>query len=354
VEGTGCYGAGLARFLTAHDQVVLEVNRPDRSARRRRGKSDPVDAEAAARAVLAGQATSIPKAGDHLVEMVRCLRVARASAAKARTQTVNALRALVVTAPAELRERLRDLPAARLASKRRGCGQARSRRRPQRPSWRCACWVSAMRPWLSSWPRWMPSSIGSPPRRRLHCGSCVGSARRSLGRCWSRPGTTPDGSTARPRSRCCVVPPRSRPPRARRCGIAGTGVATARPTPRCTGSWWCGCAGSADPGLSCPTNPGGDVQARDHPLSQALCGPRGLRRPTHTDHHGSDHLTIYRSITTEVRAGWRRGGATSTDSPTLERWATRGKNSSRRAGCGHPGGSSEDPCPRVGVCLAWP
>jgi transposase len=48
VEGTGCYGAGLARFLTAHDQVVLEINRPDRSARRRRGKSDPVDAEAAA------------------------------------------------------------------------------------------------------------------------------------------------------------------------------------------------------------------------------------------------------------------------------------------------------------------
>jgi transposase len=115
VEGTGCYGAGLARFLTAHDQVVLEVNRPDRSARRRRGKSDPVDAEAAARAVLAGQATAIPKAGDHLVEMVRCLRVARATAAKARTQTVNAMRALVVTAPAELREQLRELPVGRLA-----------------------------------------------------------------------------------------------------------------------------------------------------------------------------------------------------------------------------------------------
>ena len=116
VEGTGCYGAGLARFLSAHGQVVLEVNRPDRQARRRRGKSDPVDAEAAARAVLAGQATAIPKTGDHLVEMVRCLRVARASAAKARTQTVNAMRALVVTAPAELREQLRELPTGRLAS----------------------------------------------------------------------------------------------------------------------------------------------------------------------------------------------------------------------------------------------
>jgi transposase len=116
VEGTGCYGAALARFLDGQGQVVLEVNRPDRSARRRRGKSDPVDAEAAARAVLAGQATAIPKAGDHLVEMVRCLRVARATAIKARTQAANALRALVVTAPAELREQLRDLPTGRLAS----------------------------------------------------------------------------------------------------------------------------------------------------------------------------------------------------------------------------------------------
>jgi transposase len=117
IEGTGCYGAALARFLARQGQLVWEVNRPDRSARRRRGKSDPVDAEAAARAVQAGHAMVIPKAGDHLVEMVRCLRVARTTAAKARTQTANALRALVVTAPAELREQLRDLSATRLASK---------------------------------------------------------------------------------------------------------------------------------------------------------------------------------------------------------------------------------------------
>jgi transposase len=62
VEGTGCYGAALSRFLRAQERVVLEVNRPDRQARRRRGKSDPVDAEAPARAVLAGQATAIPNA----------------------------------------------------------------------------------------------------------------------------------------------------------------------------------------------------------------------------------------------------------------------------------------------------
>jgi transposase len=113
IEGTGSFGAGLTRFLHRHGQVVVEVNRPDRAARRRRGKSDPLDAEAAARAVQAQQG-SVPKAGDGQVEMIRSLRVARTSAIKARTQAVNALKALVVTAPEELREQLRELSAVRL------------------------------------------------------------------------------------------------------------------------------------------------------------------------------------------------------------------------------------------------
>ncbi len=116
VEGTGSYGAALARFLRAHGQVVVEVNRPDRQARRRRGKSDPLDAEAAARSVQAGEATVAPKAGDGVAEMLRCLRVARASAVKARTQAGNAIKALLVTAPAELREQLRGLPTAKLVA----------------------------------------------------------------------------------------------------------------------------------------------------------------------------------------------------------------------------------------------
>jgi hypothetical protein len=78
---------------------VVEVNRPDRAARRRQGKGDPVDAEAAARAVQAKDATGLPKSGDAKVEMLRCLRVARSTAVKARTQAINALKALVVTAP---------------------------------------------------------------------------------------------------------------------------------------------------------------------------------------------------------------------------------------------------------------
>jgi len=114
VEGTGAYGAALARFLHDCGQVVVAVNRPDRAARRRRGKSDPVDAEAAARTVQAGQATALPKAGTGQVEMLRSLRMARASAMKARTQAINAIKALLVTAPVDLREQLRGLPAAQL------------------------------------------------------------------------------------------------------------------------------------------------------------------------------------------------------------------------------------------------
>ena len=116
VEGTSSYGAGLARFLRCHGQRVVEVNRHDRQARRRNGKSDPIDAEAAARAVQAGEATVAPKAGTGTVEMVRALRTARQTAIKARTQAINAIKALLVTAPAELREQLRKLSARRLVA----------------------------------------------------------------------------------------------------------------------------------------------------------------------------------------------------------------------------------------------
>jgi transposase len=109
VEGTGSYGAGLARALREAGHRVLEVNRPDRSARRRNGKDDMLDAEAAARAVLAGQATAEPKAGTSSVEMIRHLRIARDAAVKARTQAMQTIKSIVVGAPAELREQLEGI-----------------------------------------------------------------------------------------------------------------------------------------------------------------------------------------------------------------------------------------------------
>ena len=114
VEGTGSYGAELTRFLSRCGHKVLEVNRPDRSTRRRLGKSDPIDADSAARSVLAGTASGIPKAGTGNVEMIRMLKVTRDSAIKARTQAIVQIKSLLVTLPAELREMLRDLPDSKL------------------------------------------------------------------------------------------------------------------------------------------------------------------------------------------------------------------------------------------------
>ena len=114
VEGTGAYGAALTRHLRAEQMLVVEVDRPDRKARRANGKSDPLDAYAAARAALSGSASGTPKLRDGRVEAIRALRVVRRSAVKARTQAMNQLRALLLTGPAELREQLRALSPTEL------------------------------------------------------------------------------------------------------------------------------------------------------------------------------------------------------------------------------------------------
>lgn len=106
VEGTGAYGAGLARHLRTEQVTVIEASRPDRRLRRNHGKSDPIDAEAAARAVLAGTATVIPKRSDGPVEAIRALRLARLGAIKAKTAATNTLRGMLITAPEPLRAQL--------------------------------------------------------------------------------------------------------------------------------------------------------------------------------------------------------------------------------------------------------
>lgn len=109
VEGTGAYGAGLARFLVGEAVEVVEVNRPNRQMRRQRGKSDTVDAEAAARAALNGEASVVPKAKDNLAESIRVLRVAFTSARNSRTRVANQIRDLITTAPDQLRGTLEPL-----------------------------------------------------------------------------------------------------------------------------------------------------------------------------------------------------------------------------------------------------
>ncbi|MFI9456527.1 IS110 family transposase [Amycolatopsis sp. NPDC052450] len=109
VEGTGSYGAGLARYLAAEDIQVVEVNQPDRHTRRRTGKTDTQDAINAARAVQSGRATTVPKTGTGPAASITALRTVLNGAVKSRTAALNQLDALIVTAPATLRESLTEL-----------------------------------------------------------------------------------------------------------------------------------------------------------------------------------------------------------------------------------------------------
>src|SRR5215207_2009843 len=109
VEGTGSYGAGLAAALTGRGMELVEVNRPNRATRRARGKSDPIDAEAAARSALAGVATAVPKSHNGAVEAIRVIFVARRGAVQARTAAINTPHQMIITAPIRLRDQLQPL-----------------------------------------------------------------------------------------------------------------------------------------------------------------------------------------------------------------------------------------------------
>jgi transposase len=112
VEGTGSYGAGLHRHLQTQQVVVIEVSRPNRQDRRMRGKSDPIDAINAARAVLSETATTTPKDRDGYVETVRQIRAARRSAVKARKAALHQIHGLLWSAPDDLRAKLSDYDRA--------------------------------------------------------------------------------------------------------------------------------------------------------------------------------------------------------------------------------------------------
>ena len=127
IEGTGSYGAGVARHLAGGDAAIVEVDRPDRKARRLEGKSDARDAYAAARAALSGRATGIPKSRDGNVEMIRVLRVARSSAVKARAAAIIQLKAIIQTAPDPLRDELRTITGKALITR---CARLRPNREP--------------------------------------------------------------------------------------------------------------------------------------------------------------------------------------------------------------------------------
>jgi transposase len=107
----------LTRQLLAEGLAVVEVNQPDKATRRKRGKTDAIDAEAAARAVLSGRATATAKTGDGVVEAMRVLKLARDSAVNARTKAINQLKAILINAEPKLRESLTGLGPASLINR---------------------------------------------------------------------------------------------------------------------------------------------------------------------------------------------------------------------------------------------
>ncbi len=209
IEGTGSYGAGLARHVTAAGVRVVEVDRSDRQDRRWQGKSDPLDAVSAARAAQSGRAAGAPKGGDGAVEAIRALMVARRSAAGERTRAINQARALVLTGPDDLRARFtRQTPSALVT------GLASLRPRPGDVT------GYAVRIALHELGRRAEFLDGQPgrldelilPLVQAHAPGLL--ALYGVGPtpprcCSSSPGTTPDGSAAKPPERTCAPPPPS-------------------------------------------------------------------------------------------------------------------------------------------------
>ncbi len=113
IEGSGSYGAGLARYLARRGETVLELSRTPRGERRLRGKDDALDAARTARAALASETPALPRQGERR-EALRLLLVARRSAVDVRREALSQLRAVIVTAPESLRQELRRLPEGRL------------------------------------------------------------------------------------------------------------------------------------------------------------------------------------------------------------------------------------------------
>ena len=239
VEGTGAYGAGLARHLRGRGVVVIEVDRPNRQERRRNGKSDELDAIEAARAALSGRASGIAKSADGDVEAIRALLVARRSGRNVRIKYLNQIRHLGFTAPDELRERLRDVHRDQLGAHRGGVA---THRRAATPS--CTRRSSRSRRWDGACSRSKPTPSASTRElehaRAPHRAEPARGLRRRdphrrdpVGRRRRQPAPA---AKAKPRSRISAASHRCPRRRARSTGIDSTRAGTAKRTMPCGGS----------------------------------------------------------------------------------------------------------------------
>jgi len=233
IEGTGGYGAGLTRFLQAHAEQVVELDRPKRAARRHGAKSDPLDAIRAAREAMSRDQLAQPRAAGHRAALSVRL-AARRSAVQATSDAQRQLHALVVAAPEVLRSRLRDLTTPRLVST---CGRLRQRadtdpetaatvaslralaRRIQLLDAEIAEHTRAITALVRAWHPELLTPTGVGPIVARSC--CV-------------PGPIRAAAGPRPPSRCWATPPRSQPPLANGSGFDSTALAIATSTRPCT------------------------------------------------------------------------------------------------------------------------
>ena len=276
IEGSGSYGAGLARYLTQRGEIVLELSRTPRGERRLRGKDDALDAVRTARAALASRTLTLPRAGQRR-EALRLLLLARRSAVDVRREALGQLRGVIVTAPDQLRQELRGLPVGKLLDR---CRRLRRSARPAPMSSRRGS-----------------SSVASP------CGSqaatseaeqlereLLGHVRALAPALLDEPGVGPDRRRAADRR---LVTPRPAPlrsrlrpprrgrtrPRLKRANAHGTGsaaAATANSTAHCTPSPCTADSTTPHPRLHRATDRRRKEPTRRHTAPQALPRPPPL------------------------------------------------------------------------------
>src|SRR5512142_1726373 len=235
IEGTGSFGAGLSTYLLEQGEWVIEIDRPARPARRNGAKSDELDAVRAAREALSREHLAQPRQrGDR--EAMRVLLSTRAGTIRARTKAICQLKALIVSAPEQLRNQLR--PAAPTNSLTAAPGCARCRDATSNTAAPCApCGSAPGKPCSSKRrpPTWNRSWRNSSRQRPRSCSTCPGSA-SSAPRRSSCPGHTPVESAARAPSPPSPGSPRSRPAAGRSSATGSTAAATASSTEPCTPS----------------------------------------------------------------------------------------------------------------------
>ena len=266
IEGTSGHGAGLSRHLLASSEIVIEVDRPKRAARRNGAKSDPLDAIRAAREAMARPRLGTPRSGGER-QALSVLLAARRSAVNASTDAQLQVFSLVIAAPEPIRARFRGQKLAAMLNTAANLRVHASwdiettstvvaLRTLARRAHTCC-----RRPGHTRRRSWPSSAAGA-----LTCSRSSASGRSWPPRCCA-PGPTPAGSTTKPRSRCSPGWHPSRPTAARSPpGIGSTATATGTSTRPCTP--WCG-AGSSTSQPPATTSPAAPPKARPAERSNA-------------------------------------------------------------------------------------